>query len=204
MSTPVPTLKVVNTASRIENIVSSIEEILSSGDITTQQASRLAGKLVFARSQVFGRVGSLALRILYKRTHLATKAGLDAETKWALWWWKRTLPTAEPRIVHLAGHRQPLVIFSDGYCDPDETSSSGVRAGYGALMFDPEDNAYEYFRMNMSEDLKDVLTLQGEKTQIVGQAEVLPCLLARKFWASRMKNRAVFYFIDNDEHVLGL
>ena len=114
MSNLAPILRVVNTASRVENIVSSIEEILSSGDITTQQASRLAGKLVFARSQVFGRVGSLALRILYKPTHLATKAGLDAETKWALWWWKRTLPTAEPRIVHLAGHRQPLVIFSDG------------------------------------------------------------------------------------------
>lgn len=52
-STPAPILRVVNTASRIENIISSIEEILSSGDITTQQASRLAGKLVFARSEVF-------------------------------------------------------------------------------------------------------------------------------------------------------
>ena len=65
-------------------------------------------------------------------------------------------------------------------------------------MFDPEDNAYEYFRMDMSEELKQFLTIQGQKAQIVGQAEVLPCLLARKLWAVRMKHRAVLYFIDND------
>ena len=65
-------------------------------------------------------------------------------------------------------------------------------------MFDPEDNAYEYVRKDMSEELKYFLTLEGTKVQIVGQAEVLPCLLARDLWADRMGDRAVFYFIDND------
>ena len=50
----------------------------------------------------------------------------------------------------------------------------------------------------MSEELKWFLTLQGQKAQIVGQAEVLPCLLARRMWSERMKDRAVHYFIDND------
>lgn len=199
MTAPSPTLRVVNTQGRIDNIVASIEEILKKGFMTSLDAARLAGKLVFARSQIFGRVGSLALRALHRRASaLVPREGIDSETLWALHWWKATLPDAEPRVVCLAGYRQPLIIFTDGCCDPNESSESGVDAGYGGIMFDPEDNAYEYFRMDMSEELKQFLTIQGQKAQIVGQAEVLPCLLARKLWADRMKHRAVLYFIDND------
>ena len=50
----------------------------------------------------------------------------------------------------------------------------------------------------MSEELKWFLSLDGRKAQIVGQAEGLPCLLARCIWSARMKNRAVLYCIDND------
>ena len=52
--------------------------------------------------------------------------------------------------------------------------------------------------MDMSAELKQFLTIQGQKVQIVGQAEVLLCFLARRLWADRMKHRAVLYFIDND------
>ena len=199
MPKPAPTLKISNTESRILNIIESIDEILLEGTISSLQAARLAGKLVFARSQFFGRVGSLALKTLHRRasSSVANKA-LDAETAWALGWWRRTLPNAEPRSVCLAGHRQPLVIFTDGCCDPNEESASGVDSGYGAIMFDPEDNAYEFVKKDMSEELKWFLSLEGRKAQIVGQAEVLPCLLARRIWSARMKDRAVLYFIDND------
>jgi len=129
---------------------------------------------------------------------------LDVDTLWALKFWQDTLPDAKPREVHLAGFRQPLVIFSDGCCDPSFSSPSGVKAGYGGIMFDPEDNAYEFFRKDMSEDLKWYLSLQGSKKQIVGQAEVLPCLLARLIWKERMKNRAVLYFVDNEAARFGL
>ena len=130
--------------------------------MTSLDAARLAGRLVFARSQIFGRVGSLALRVLHRRaSSLVSREGLDAETLWALQWWKATLPEAEPRVVRLAGFRQPLIIFTDGCCDPNESSGSGVDAGYGAIMLDPEDNAYEHFRTDMSEELKEFLTIQG-------------------------------------------
>ena len=65
-------------------------------------------------------------------------------------------------------------------------------------MFDPEDNAYEYVRQDTTEALKWLLMLEGRKAQIVGQADVLPCLLARRPWSTLMKDRAVLYFIDND------
>ena len=108
------------------------------------------------------------------------------------------LPNAEPRSTCLAVHRQPLIIFTHGCCHPNEGSASGVDSGYGPIMFDPEDNAYEFVKKDMSEELKWFLSLEGRKAQIVGQAEVLPCLLAKRIWTARMRNRAVLYFIDND------
>ena len=67
MSDPLPTLEVVNTKSRIEAICAAIDEILHAKTMTSGQAQRLAGKLGFARSQLFGRVGAVALRVLHKR-----------------------------------------------------------------------------------------------------------------------------------------
>ena len=46
-------------------------------------------------------------------------------------------------------------------------------------MFDPKDNSYEYFGGTIGPELLECLSHQGLKTKIVGQAELLPCLVAR-------------------------
>ncbi len=39
---------------------------------------------------------------------------------------------------------------------------------------------------------------EGQKRQVVGQAELLPCLLARRLWAERLRGRLVVHFVDNE------
>ena len=34
--------------------------------------------------------------------------------------------------------------------------------------------------------------------QVVGQAELLPCVFARRLWSGRLRGRLVMHFIDND------
>ena len=65
-------------------------------------------------------------------------------------------------------------------------------------MFDPEDNALEYFGADMSEPLLDFLSGGGVKQQIVGQAEVIPCLASKVIWKDRMVGRPVVHFVDNE------
>ena len=38
----------------------------------------------------------------------------------------------------------------------------------------------------------------GTKTQVIGQAELFPVLLAKMTWAERIRGRRVIFFIDND------
>jgi len=65
-------------------------------------------------------------------------------------------------------------------------------------MFDPEDAAYGYARRYMSEDLRLFSTLGGEKSKIVGQADILPLVLAGQICGDRMRDRAVYFFINNN------
>jgi len=166
--------------------------------MTSNEAARLAGKLNFAKAQVFGKAGNLALRTIYKRVAMAGHGSLDMDTEWELKWWLKTLPYSRPREIRLANLRKPLIVFTDGSCDPDPAARCGLRAGYGAILFDPENNQYEYLKNYIGDDLLWELSYKGEKKQIVGQAEILPVLFARKLWEPVMKNRSVLYFIDND------
>ena len=65
-------------------------------------------------------------------------------------------------------------------------------------MFDPEDNSYEYFGSDIGPSLMAHLSHDGSKTQVVGQAEILPCLAARMLWKERCRNRPVLNFVDNE------
>ena len=68
--------------------------------------------------------------------------------------------------VRLAQDRKPLVIFTEGCCDPDEPAKAGLRAGYGGIVFDPETNQYEYFQNWMGHDLAYAFSQQGQKKKL--------------------------------------
>ena len=65
-------------------------------------------------------------------------------------------------------------------------------------MFDPEDNCFEFFRGSVQGDLLEILTHEGEKKQVVGQSEIIPCILSRVIWRSRLQNRCCLHYIDNE------
>ena len=42
------------------------------------------------------------------------------------------------------------------------------------------------------------MTEGGVKKQVVGRAELLPCVFARRLWSEKLQGRPVMHFIDND------
>ena len=146
-----------------------------------------------------GRMGALAYHHLGKKA--AGSGGpsrLDVDLKWALRWWKEHIVGAKPRIVRTGKRRRPVYIFTDGSCDPCDMSRFGLKAGYGAVMYDPEDGALELFGGQVSDDLMDILSDGGTKRQAVGQSELIPCHAAKKIWAERLKRRLVVLYVDNE------
>ena len=56
------------------------------------------------------------------------------------------------------------------------------------MMYDPQDGALETIGGYLHEPLRDLLTDGGVKKQIVGQAELVPCLAAKVAWKKRMRS----------------
>lgn len=71
-----------------------------------------------------------------------------------------------------------------------------VTAGFGAVLYDPRDQAVEFVEGPIPKLYMDKWTDSG-KRQVVGQAEVLPVLLARTTWKARLEERTILLFIDN-------
>ena len=50
----------------------------------------------------------------------------------------------------------------------------------------------------MGPALRSVLSEEGRKKQIIGQAEIYPALVAKRLWKDRLRHRCVNHFFDND------
>ena len=89
-------------------------------------------------------------------------------------------------------------MFTDGACEADPTAEQDIQAGYGAVIYDAKDGSTVHFGDVCGAHLLRKLTSEGEKTQIVGQSELLPCLAVKEIWPEKFRKRLVLWFIDND------
>ncbi len=113
-------------------------------------------------------------------------------------WLKRHLEKGLARRVPLGRLRRPLLVFTDGACEPSPGTATGLRAGHGAVVYDPESTTARYFGGQCGDPIMRRFTKEGATTQVVGQAELLPCIAAKELWSDLFKERLVIWFIDND------
>jgi len=201
-----PKIIVRNKVTRIEEICQDIDSYFETGSMTPSQATTLRGRLVFSNSQTYGRKGALAY---YHLGLIANMPGnpwipLGTKLRWPLQWWKEQVAGCKPRTIRTGQQRSPLYLFTDGSCDPDETSPTGIKAAYGAVLYDPEDSTLETFGRDIGPELLRILSGHGAKQQIVGQSELLPCHAARTIWKERLQNRRIVLYVDNEAARFGL
>ena len=194
-----PALVVRNKPGRIEEIEKAIKRHLQVGLMSPAEASQLRGRLVFSNSQTFGRMGALAYNYLGQKVAEGGGAwSMSQDLEWPLEWWLEQVSKAKPRRIPVGKLRRPVYIFSDGSCEPRKDNPSKLEAGYGAVMFDPEDGTLETFGGFIGDPLMELLTDDWTKKQVVGQAELVPCLVAKKIWKRRLRGRLVMHYVDNE------
>lgn len=106
------------------------------------------------------------------------------------------LLSAGPRIVKSSCNIPPIVIFTDGACEPEGTS-------IGGMFFEHGSRPQAFGAMLSDEVVQKWASKVGQK-QVIGQAEIFPVLVARLTWSRRLQGRRVLYFIDNDSARLAL
>lgn len=112
----------------------------------------------------------------------------------ALEWIARSLPLLHPRTTCALRTLPPVIVFTDGACEPGP--NGGLQVTVGGLLISPG-RRREFFALDVEESRWRQWAGDIAR-QVIGQAEVYPTLVARYTWEAELKDKSVVYFVDND------
>jgi hypothetical protein len=185
---------VKNKPSRVESLRMQVKNIIACNALSPVEAASLKGKFVYASAQCFGRVGIIAVQALgqrEKRGGGSTKLseGLSDILNWMITY----LQNSAPREIRITDKVPPVLIFTDGACEGDQYDI--VTAG--AIIFDPLTQFPEMVGFHVPSGFVKSWKSTG-LSQVIGQAEIFPVLVAKLTWANKIANRKIIVFVDND------
>jgi hypothetical protein len=187
---------VSNRPGGLEGVKQLTQEMFHRGSMGLKEALSIKGKMTCAEGQLFSRVAAPTCRVLSKWASVGFERKLTDEMKFALSAGCEALLNAGPKKVTRRSRDKPVLIFTDGACEADGTTIGGV-------IFDG-DSAPELFGARIAEKTVKSWCTKLDQTQVIGQAELFPLLIARHTWAKKLRDRRVIYFIDNDAARLGM
>ena len=194
-------LVVSNKPERLAELNKTVQEVMDKGKLLPVEAASLAGRLGYLGSFFAGQLAAAAVREVRRRAY---KPGsfhvLDEELRSALEWIMFHLEIAKPKDVAVGKRPAPVLVFTDGACEPLEDAGPMV-ASLGAVIFG--DKGTQFFGAQVPADIAAGWR-SGESGQVIGQAELAPVILAKKVWQQELRGRDVLFFLDNDAARYGL
>ena len=186
-------VKFTNTTKRSEELMSTIDAILSKGSMTLVEAQRLRGRMQFMDGQLFGRLGKLCMREVTNHTLTPGVTRLCKRTSDALRRFAIFLEHAEPRKLHLSSDTV-WYIYTDACFEP---TSIDWKCGLGGVLVNPLGQIEAFFSVSLTDDQMKLLGY-GEKKTIIFEAELLAMVVAFAEWRDLIAARSLLCFIDNN------
>ncbi|KAJ9442779.1 hypothetical protein DIPPA_32115 [Diplonema papillatum] len=184
-------VEVAISAARRRGLVHMLEGVLARDSLSPGEAASLAGKLGFATSALFGRVGRVPLQPIFRRSNAATTfAGfrLGGDLEAALRWWMRTLAEDERCFRKTV----PLQLVRPGEGTRYVLLTDACLFGLGAVIAtisEGEVAAVEYFAHPVPQ--------QGAGMTI-HHLEFVAVTVAFRLWFGDEEDFAVSVWVDND------
>ena len=119
------------TPDRVELLVAALSKVIENGHLTSGLAGKLWGRLQFASTQAYGRIGKAMLRAFNRRQHEEGRVHLNSQLKASIQWWLQNLPRLPERPVPTDFRGRPVVIsYSDGEGAQGQVGIALWRQGY--------------------------------------------------------------------------
>ena len=177
--------------SRLAFLQDTIDKVLSTGRLSPALAGSLVGKFQFLCSTLFGRVGRCCTGPLRRRQYASYPVEtLTAELTLALRQMKCFLSTSPSRELKVH-HINPILLYTDASDVPERVPQRIL----GAFLHDPIDGYSGYTAWPVPETLVEKWL---QRKSFMGQLELLAAPVAFETWRTRLQNRSVFLFCDND------
>ena len=195
-------VKVRMTPSRRETLDAIISKALKDDSLSPAEASSLHGKLQFAMSASFGKIGRSALVMLRDREVSETPPfNLSKVLRQSLSFLKQlVLEVPDFRMCILPRVEDPALVWSDAMFNP-ASEAGELSCKIGFVIYCPVLRRYFHSAMDVS---SHILALFKARKNYIGQAEVLGALAVylsvESFdgdLAGLLSGRRVLHFIDN-------
>ena len=182
-----------NTDERVEELRNDILAVVKDGWILGSKARSLQGRMLFADSQIFGRVGRRCTRVLSKCSE-RHKYIFGEDDKFFLKTFVHMLKVGPPREIRSTVAGEGLMIFTDACY---EKLAATWRSGIGGVFHNPALDSWRYFSLEL---LEDVLEQLGEslKEQLIFEAETLAAVVAYILWTPHITSEHCWLFVDNE------
>jgi len=167
-------IKFRNKPGRIEAIGVQVNGVLRTRRLGFKDALSIRGKLAFAEGRNYGRISSPVAHILSRWTKEGGIKQVSDELEQCLNWTINEIKLDIPRTIGPQRKDMPVLIFTDGACEPDLTSVGGVMISQGEVV--------QCFGMELPAKFIDSWKSRESQTQVIGQAELLPVLVAKWTW----------------------
>ena len=185
-----------NKEGRVPKVTALLSQCARNQWISTQMLESVRGKLNYIDAQIFGRVGRSVTEVLSRKHGTGSGKSFSDEDLSDIIWLVAWLEDATPRPLTPSNQGPPLLLFTDGACEP---TLEGRLTTCGAVLLDRRDMKALCFGVEVSKALqKEWSDLAGGKNQLVTEAELLPLLLARKLWENRLNNSKLLVFVDSN------
>ena len=174
---------------RRDDLVALCRRVLHKGVLHPGQAATLRGKLYFAASTAYGKVGRAALQpIIQRQERPGSDTRLTPSMVHALKFFVTLLRHMPAREVSLgADRRRPLIVWSDAAWE------RGVGA-LGFVVYDPESGEYLHSASEIPSHILDMFVRSKQK---IGQCEILAANVPYYSLPDLFRDRQVVHWIDN-------
>ena len=183
---------ICNTASRIEELVTDIRDILKAGFLSAKSAQKLRGRMQFAESQLFGRTGKRCIRILSAFAE-GSRCKLEHHDIKFLECFVRLLQDSPPREIS-SFSKHTILIFTDACYEKD---SEHWPCGVGGVLIDVVTRKRRHFSVPLDADMRATLG-ENRKKQLIFEAESLAALVAVLLWRKHFEGKRSTLFVDNE------
>ena len=185
-------LTVSNKTSRITSLEAMVDEVCSGTSVGGALLASLKGRLMYAATHTFGRVALMAVKLLSKLLRAGGPVLLQEHDKRLIRQCFEMIRDARPRVIQVCDVVSPIIIFTDGACE-----QQGNLVTYGAVLIDTMDGSKQVFGEEVPRQILETWK-RGNKEQVVGQAEILPVVVAKVKWKDILARRRIIWFIDNE------
>ena len=180
-------LLIRNKPSRVDEISNTVRGIISTGTLTSKDASRILGRIQFADAQIMGRIGRIAMHEFRQAIKNSDSIALDPPAIGSLEILINRLETGEPRKVPCCDQRKPFLVYTDGASESSGHTIGGVFAA---------DGKFEYFACAVPDPL--IAEWGANFSHFIGLVELYAILVARSLWADQPWWIQGHLFIDNN------